>query len=182
MNKIFTILLLIVTLVSLNACVFAGGGDVKEFKGKDKIKWMTFEQAVAANEKNPKKLFIDVYTDWCGWCKRMDAATFQDDKISGYINETYYPVRFNAERKDSFLFHNKYYKFIPEYKSHELAVQMLRGNMAYPTVVIFNENLTVAEPIPGYQTPDQLMPILQFFGTDAYKTQKFEDFQKQPTK
>ena len=43
-----------------------------------KIEWLTWDQAVAKMEKEPRKIMVDVYTDWCGWCKRMDASTFQD--------------------------------------------------------------------------------------------------------
>ena len=66
------------------------------------IQWMSFEDAVAMtqNEGNTKKVFIDVYTDWCGWCKKMDKDTFQNPEVAKYMQENYYMVKFNAEGKD----------------------------------------------------------------------------------
>src|SRR6056297_1859404 len=62
-----------------------------------KVNWYSFEEAVKLNKENPKKVLIDVYTDWCGWCKKMKKQTFNNPEIAQYINENYYPVRFNAE-------------------------------------------------------------------------------------
>ena len=42
----------------------------------DKIEWLTLEEAFARNQKAPRKILIDVYTGWCGWCKVMDKKTF----------------------------------------------------------------------------------------------------------
>lgn len=56
------------------------------------ITWMSFEEAVAKSQKEPRKMFIDVYTDWCGWCKRMDATTFQDSIVAKYMGEKFYAV------------------------------------------------------------------------------------------
>ncbi len=53
------------------------------------VKWYSFEQAVKLNKQNPKKIFIDVYTDWCGWCKRMDKVTFSNPVIAKYLNKYY---------------------------------------------------------------------------------------------
>ena len=42
---------------------------------QEKIEWLTIEQAQEQSKKdgdNAKKYFVDCYTDWCGWCKRMD--------------------------------------------------------------------------------------------------------------
>ena len=36
------------------------------------LTWISFEQAVELQKKEPRKILIDVYTDWCGWCKKMD--------------------------------------------------------------------------------------------------------------
>src|SRR5688572_12351082 len=65
------------------------------------IKWMTWEQAAAANEKEPRKIFVDIYTDWCGWCKRMDVTTFIDPAVTKLMNEKFYAVKLNAEQKET---------------------------------------------------------------------------------
>ncbi|HTB31563.1 MAG TPA: DUF255 domain-containing protein, partial [Bacteroidia bacterium] len=50
--------------------------------GDDKeIHWVNFDEAVKLNEKHPRKILIDVYTQWCGWCKKMDASTYTDPDI-----------------------------------------------------------------------------------------------------
>jgi uncharacterized protein YyaL (SSP411 family) len=60
------------------------------------VKWLTFEEAIALHKENPKKVLIDLYTDWCGWCKVMDRETYSNAEISTYINENFYPIKFNA--------------------------------------------------------------------------------------
>ena len=63
-----------------------------------KIKWLTIEQAYALNQKEPRKMVIDVYTDWCGWCKVMDRETFSKPAIAEFVNKNYYAVKLNAEQ------------------------------------------------------------------------------------
>ena len=73
------------------------------------IKWLSLQEADSLYQKNPKPIFIDVYTDWCGWCKRMDATTFQDDNIAQYLNTNFYPVKLDAETNESIRFQGKKY-------------------------------------------------------------------------
>ena len=58
------------------------------------IKWMTFDQAIAAQKKKPKKIFIDVYTSWCGPCKMLSSNTFANKDLAKYVNDNYYAVKF----------------------------------------------------------------------------------------
>ncbi len=143
------------------------------------IKWMSFEEAVLKGGKEPKKLFIDVYTDWCGWCKKMDKTTFQDAKIADEINKHFYPVKLDAERKDTVRFRDKIFVFKPEFKAHELAIALLNGQMGYPTYVFLDENFAMISPISGYQTVEQLLPTLRYFSDNIYKNKQWDDYLKE---
>ncbi len=67
--------------------------------GQGNVQWITWEEAMELSKTEPRKIVVDVYTDWCGWCKKMDKATFQDEEIVEYINENYYAIKFNAEMR-----------------------------------------------------------------------------------
>ena len=147
---------------------------------QEKIQWMSIEKAyeLSLTEENPKKIFIDVYTDWCGWCKRMDKATFQNPEVAAYMNEHYYNVKFNAEQKEDISILDNTFKFIAQGKRgyHELAAALLNGKMSYPTVIFMNHKFEMLSPVPGYQEPPQFMKVANFFGSNAYKDTAWKDY------
>ncbi|MDR0419647.1 MAG: DUF255 domain-containing protein, partial [Prevotellaceae bacterium] len=113
------------------------------------MKWYSFEEAVALSEKKPRKIFIDVYTDWCGWCKVMDRNTFSNPSIAEYMNKNYYSVKLNAEMTDTVRF--KGHIFVnpssSRRSSHQLAVSLLNGKMSFPSVVFMNEQFQILQVI-----------------------------------
>lgn len=145
-----------------------------------KVKWYTFEEAVELAKKNPKKIFIDIYTDWCGWCKKMDAETFTHPEIAKYLNEKFYPVKLNSETNDTIHFNG--YNFINEgagrRSAHQLSIALLQGKMSYPSIVYMAENFQLITVVPGYMTPEAMEPVLKFIGDNHYKRVSYEEFQK----
>lgn len=150
---------------------------------QEKIQWMSIEEAYALTltEASPKKIFIDVYTDWCGWCKRMDKATFQNPEVAAYMNEHYYNVKFDAEQKESIEMLGNTFKFIPQGNRgyHELAAALLNGKMSYPTVVFMNPKFEMLSPVPGYQEAGPFMNIAKYFGDNIYTEKSWQDYSQQ---
>ncbi len=145
---------------------------------KEAVKWYTIEEAQELIKKEPRKIYIDMYTDWCGWCKVMDKKTFTDDKISERLNTDFYAVKFDAEGKEAVKFRDQTFNFVAQGARgyHELAAALMQGKLSYPTSVFLDENLNLISPLPGYYPPEKLDPILEFIGEDHYKTTNYEQF------
>ena len=148
----------------------------------ENIKFMTWEEAQLAVQKEPRKVFVDVFTPWCGPCK-IYGQRMQDPQIANYLNEKFYCIKFNGESGDTVSFGGKTYTN-PKYvagafrnSAHELTTAL--SVQAYPTTLVFDENLVLIQQLTGAFDKLTLDQILHFFGEDKYKTQKWEDFQKE---
>jgi thioredoxin-related protein len=146
------------------------------------IEWMTMNEALQAQKENPKSIFMDAYTSWCGPCKMLDKNTFTNKDVVNYVNENFYAVKFNAEGPEEIAYKDKIFKN-PKYdasrkgrnSTHEFASAMRISG--YPTMVFFNEKAEMIAPVVGYRTPEQLEIFLKLFAGEEYK--KFtsqEDF------
>ncbi|NNC94344.1 MAG: thioredoxin family protein [Chitinophagales bacterium] len=63
-----------------------------DFKAYD-----NWEQVVADAKKANKHIFVDVYTDWCSWCKKLDKDVFTAEGVASYYNKTFINIKLNAE-------------------------------------------------------------------------------------
>ncbi|MCB0669253.1 MAG: DUF255 domain-containing protein [Saprospiraceae bacterium] len=146
------------------------------------VKWYTFAEALELNKENPKKMFIDVYTDWCGWCKKMDKYTFTDPAVAAYLNEHYYPVKFNAEQKESIEFKGYTLKYLDNVGSrgvHELAYALLDGQLGYPAFVYLDNKQDRISISPGYKEADAMLTELEFIGEEHYNNMTYQEFKDQ---
>lgn len=134
------------------------------------IKWISFEELRNVQKQKPKKVFIDVYTDWCGWCKHMDKTTFSDPEVIDYVNEKFYAVKLNAESSNKILYQGQVLT------EAELAGRIW-GIKGYPTTVYLNEELNLlSQPVPGFLNKENFLKILKYFGEGSYKTLTWEQY------
>ena len=147
-----------------------------------KITWMTLEEAQAAMKEEPKKLYVDVYTDWCGWCKVQDRKTFKNPEIISLMSEHFYAVKFDAEGRDSVTFNGKKFGFMPRMGRNGLNAWAHRyarnnGSLGYPTSIFFNEELQREQILATYLSPSQMERVLTYIGQDyASKGLTWEQF------
>lgn len=163
--------LLIASLLLLLALPAPAQSDDKE------IHWMSLDEVQVAMNKEPKKVWIDVYTDWCGWCKRMDKITFQNPNVIKYMNEHFYAVKLNAEQRQDIRFMGKMYKADPSERTHPFANELLHGQLSYPTSVFMEENFRTPQLIPGYQDVKTMEMILKYLAEGLYKKIPFPEYQ-----
>lgn len=145
---------------------------------KEKIQWMTVAEMQMAYQKEPKPILVDLYTDWCGWCKVMDKQTYQNDAVVSYINKNYYAVKLNAESKSKLEWDGKTYTYNSRYRANDLAVYLAQGNMSYPTTVLLPSINAQPAPLPGFFKPAELESPLKYFGEGGYKNHSFPEFLK----
>lgn len=117
-----------------------------------------------------KILLVDVYTEWCGWCKVMDRETYKNASIIKQLNKDFVCVKFNPEiTKKDFVFDTTTIdnKFLQ-------AFLFDRRSGGYPTTTFWinpskKERLEV---IPGYKDPSAFAAILTSLAARKNKTSK----------
>jgi len=147
-------------------------------------KWTTttIDKAISeAKSTNKKFILVDLYTDWCGWCKKMDENAFADPGILKLLNDNFTSVKFNAETADAVSFNGKSYAFTKTGArgANQLAMELgsVGGKLGYPTLVVLDANGTKLQAFPGYKDVETLAIILKYFQSGSYKTMDFQQFQ-----
>lgn len=150
------------------------GLDLKDGDGDDgwpawtgpRIYSMEDAQRLAAT--NGKKVLVDVYAVWCGFCRKMAAETYPSDQVKNTVDDYFYTVRLNAESEREIIFNGQ------SLTERELAAAF--GVSSFPTTVFVD---TDGEPLgfqPGFMDASIFKDLIAFVGSDRYKTQSFDEF------
>ncbi len=163
-------------LFALIACWFIFSFAKVKPTEKEKINWLNMEEVTAKMKTSPRPVLIDLYTNWCYWCKMMDKKTYNNPKVISYINSHFYAVKLNAETKDTVVWNSKRYQYSDRNKVNEFALFVTNGQLEFPNTIIFPELQKAPASIPGFMEPKEIEVILKYFGEEVYKSQNFSDY------
>ena len=143
----------------------------------EKMKWLSVDEAAAGLQKEKRPVLIDLYTDWCGWCKVMDKKTYGNKDVAAYVQQKFYPVKFDAEGRKAITWAGKTFNFNASQKAHDFAIYLTNGQLSFPTTVFIPVN---GEPqaIPGYLSPSEFELLVKYFGEGKYGKVPFDEYQK----
>ena len=159
----------LLVILALSTRVVAGEPQ-KSAASKAELKWQPFEQGFAEAQKSDKKVILDVYTDWCGWCKKLDKDVYSDRRVVNYLNQHYVVVKLNAEDTSKISYKDK--------TSSKAQLAGAFGVRGYPTIIFFGSNGDPINSLPGYVDADKFLTIVKYIGEDYYKNITWENFQK----
>jgi len=127
------------------------------------LEWLGIDELDNLNMAGKKGVLVDVYTDWCGYCKIMDKHTFTDPEVVAYLAENYHLIKFNAEQKEPIQYNGRTYEWKAGGRKgyNTLARDMLEGQMSYPSMVYYNEDKIKIIAVPGYKKPAQLLSDIE---------------------
>ncbi len=150
----------------------AGQETITAQKTDGSVNWLNVRDLERAQQSDKRKVMVDLYTDWCGWCKRMDKATFQHAKIASLLNEKFHAVKFDAEDSDKINFKGEDHLFVKSGRKgfNQLAHKFANGRLSYPTIAFLDEDLNRINSFPGYKAPGQFDALLNYIADDQYKS------------
>lgn len=160
-------------LLAIASLLLLGGAQAQQ------VKWHTMAEASSA-KIGSKMYFVDFYTTWCGYCKRMDSQTFTDPTVAKILNKYFYPVKFNAEGSEVVKWNGQTYSGTTGQRSnvHQLATAVLGRQMGFPTFVLLKADQTVIQSIPGYYPPRDFVVVLWYFASGDCDKYPFDRYQQ----
>ncbi len=170
-----TLLLALCLLIPLLAFSFRVSSSVsKDEQADSEIAWKDFEEGVALSAKEKKMLVIDIYTDWCHWCKVMDKDTYGNKDVREYMQKHAIFAKLNPEKPQKYKFKGA------EYSGEELS--RLFGVTGFPTTAFMSAKGELLTTISSFIPPEKFRIILEYLAENWYEKMKFDEFEKKQTK
>jgi len=132
--------------------------------------WRDIGAGLDEAKSSGKPIMVDVYTDWCGWCKRMDRDTYAKPDVKAYLERSFVPVRLNAESNTKVSYQGKSYTY------REFAGGF-RIN-SYPTTMFLGSDGKHLASAPGYMGAADFLTVLRYFGDGHFKSQSWKEYQE----
>ena len=159
MKKRALIIGLLVAVFSIS-CALVKKTPVKGEKvtvSNKEVRWYDFTTGYSLAKEQDKILLVDVYTDWCGWCKKMDRDTYTDSAVIHTASSDYICVKLNPEEDTTYTMEGQ------EYSALEIKNYLSNNRRdGYPsTYFLKTSNAKKVLTLSGYLGPKEFDKILR---------------------
>jgi thioredoxin-related protein len=136
--------------------------------------FMSWDEGLAEARRTGRPVVVDVFTTWCGWCKRMDREVYARADVRSYLGEHFIAIKLDAESAQAVRYEGK------RLTAKSLASQFRVSG--YPTTIFLRADGTHLANVPGYVPADRFLLLLQFVGEGhADRGERFGDYVKRST-
>jgi thioredoxin-related protein len=133
--------------------------------------WNSFDAGLEKAKASHKKVLVDVYTEWCGWCAKMDTEVYSDPGVKEYLSKNFVIIKMNAEGGGKVHYKGQ------EYSPGQLAAAF--GVNGYPATLFMREDSEPITLLPGYAEAPMFRLILSFIAEDQYEKKQFREYLKE---
>jgi thioredoxin-related protein len=140
----------------------------------DSLIWHRYDEGLAKAKKEKKHVMVAFYTNWCGWCRKMDKLTYADEKVKKVLTGSYVTIKVNAESKEEVEVDGK------KITERDLAQQF--RVRSFPTTWFLKQSGDKIAPYMGYADAPSFLNVLNFIKDDLYDKMSFEEYLKNQDK
>lgn len=175
---VFTLLATTAFVINMPISITKTDKDFSVSTADNEVNWISWAEMLEAQKTEKRKVIIDVYTDWCGWCKHMDKTTFKDTSVAAHINKNLYAVKLDAESKEEFKFKGHTFRYVKSGRKgiNQLAYSLLDGKLSYPSIVYLNENFERILISPGYKDNKKMLKETVYVADEIYNKKTWQEY------
>jgi thioredoxin-related protein len=136
------------------------------------VRWRSFDTGLREAEASGRPMLVDVYTDWCGWCKRMDRDVYSRADVQAYLAQRFVAVKLDAESGAAASYEGKLHTGVSLARRFRVT--------GYPTTVFLRSDGGHLVNVPGFISADRFLTLLRYVGEGAMERgEDFEAFSRQ---
>lgn len=134
------------------------------------VEWSAFDAAMSRSEASGKKVLVDIYAPWCGWCTRLQNEVYTDQDVLDYLDVHFEITRLNIDAATDTV----------NFRGHDIVMPELAyhlGAQGTPTTVFLKPDGEYITRLPGFLDAGGFLEVLEYIGSDAFVDQSFAEFQ-----
>jgi thioredoxin-related protein len=120
------------------------------------VDWKAWNAGLSSAASSSRPVIVDVYTDWCRWCRQMDRDVYARPDVQAYLDAHFVTVKLNAESSAPV-----------SYQGRTLTARSLASSFdvsGYPTTIFLAANGEHLVNVPGYVEPGRFLLLLRYIG------------------